>query len=112
MSAYIIKNEIDITRQSGDDSEVKFILPIELLSSGTTGATAIFQVFDEYLDIRISKEINSGLTITNNEILIILDAVDTKNMKGDYRYELQMTIDTKITTVAKGNFKLRNELIK
>jgi len=121
MSTYLIENEIKLTRQEGDNSDIIFTIPEQLSLSF---ADAIFQVKDRYKRTIIGKTTvddtiiititsvqepildtdgNSVLddqgnptynTIITQTLTIPLLPNDTKTFSGSHRWELQLTDKT------------------
>lgn len=104
MSTYLIAAEKTITRQEGDDADIVIIIPDEF---SMTGATVIFQVEDTKGNVIFTKTPTPALQI----ITITLAAGDTKGKYGNKRWELQVTKDSKITTLGRGDFIIVKEMI-
>jgi hypothetical protein len=108
MAAYIIKSEIKITRQEGDDSEIVIIVP-DILSLNSS--TAKFQVKSQ-CGLIFQRASGDGITINGQTISIILVPANTKGKSGKYRWELEITTGTgKIITIGRGDFVIEKELI-
>lgn len=110
MPAYIIKSEATITRQEGDNSEIKFIIPSLFPLSG--GFVLKFAVYSRSGTKQFEKTTTNGdFVIDGQNATTYLEPNDTKGIWGTYRWELQYTESDEITTIGKGNFDILKELI-
>ena len=109
MASYIISKEINITRQEGDTADVVFNVPSILDMSPFTEVK--FQVKSGSATI-ISKSLSgSSISVSGQVITIALAASDTKG-KASGRWELEVSADSDIKTIGRGDFNIIPELIK
>lgn len=101
---------------SGDTKNIKlnFVdendLPVDL--SGVSNIR--FTVRDEYDNIIIQKSLSeSNINITNalqGEAEIIIDASDTFNLMGVYKYDIEIEIGNSIITPVKSFFVIKEDI--
>jgi hypothetical protein len=112
MATYLIKEDIDITRQEGDTADIVFDMPV-LLDMGSYPVVK-FQTKKTYGGtIILNKTVGSGLAVVGQVITVTLDSVDTKGAnRGTFKWELEISNDTpEIITVGRGTFTVVKELI-
>mgnify|MGYP006268563201 CR=1 FL=1 len=111
MPAYIIKSEATITRQEGDTSEIKFIIPNVFPLYGEV-FELIFAVYSRSGTRQFIKTtLNGDFVIDAQTATTYLQVDNTKGIWGTYRWELQYRDAGSITTIGKGNFEILKELI-
>jgi hypothetical protein len=110
MATYLIKREITITRQEGDTADVVIVVP-DVIDMGNYEAH--FSVKDNSRRTVMNKETGNGTAyVSGQTITIPLAATDTKNKPGKHRWELQLTNETEVITIGRGNFVIVNEIIR
>jgi hypothetical protein len=107
MATFIIKQEIPITRQEGDHSDIVIHVPAILPIDGATVEFAVFKA-----GAKIIKKVNADMTITDQVITIPFLPADTKGKPGTHKWELQIIRESVITTIGRGPFIIVQELIK
>ena len=106
--SYIVKTKYKITRQAGDTGEIVFIVP-EAIS--LTTMDVLFQVRDDRGKLLFEKKTeDSEITIIDQEITILLENEDTALKHGEYNWELELHNTTEVSTIAKGQFILIEEI--
>jgi hypothetical protein len=106
MASYLIKKEIDITRQEGDTFDVRFIIP-EILTL-TAFSVVKFNVYTG----NGKSVFERTMIATGQTVETIFAPAETKGKAGRYRWELQVDTQGSIYTIGKGNFTINPELIK
>jgi hypothetical protein len=110
MPTYLIKKEKKITRQSGDDSEVSFILPEVFPPDETELRFGIFYnqstnreplIIFEHLEAQVEE----------NKVTFFIDKEITANKKGPFLWELEVTHEGRTHTIGRGEFELIKKLM-
>jgi len=112
MATYLIKEDIDITRQEGDTADIEFTVPamLDLVSYPIVK----FQTKKKYGGtIILDKTVGSGLAVAGQVVTVTLDSVDTKGVnRGTFKWELEISNTTpEIITIGRGTFDVVKELI-
>lgn len=108
MTTYIIKADITIIRQEGDQADIQILVP-DVLS--LTGATIKFAVKTNGGRTVLYKN-TDDMTIVGQLITIPLEPEDTKNKAGSHRWEIEISnSDIAPVTIGRGDFILVKELI-
>ena len=101
----------NIIVQEGDTGQITFDFPNTFSLSGFT---AKVQVRDAPMG-NIICEFSSALgniTITGQDLVISIASQDTEYKPGLYKYDLQLTGNSQVITVAKGTFEIQQTITR
>lgn len=113
MATFLVKKPITITRQSGDDCDIVFNIPIIFSLTGVTLRFALFEKNNATRKIFLLKQA-PDIIISDQRVEISIHSSDTENKEGTYTWELEAlnTSTNKVVTIGFGDFKLIQTLIK
>ena len=111
MAAYIITEKITIRRQEGD-YPANIIIIVPVLINMDIFTEVKFNVYNDDETLLFSRTLSGGhITVTDQTIDVTLEASNTLNKEGKYKWECEISRTSEVITVGEGSFIIKNQLI-
>lgn len=111
MATYIVKKDIKITRQAGDDCDVIFQIPDTIQLIASNFKFAVFRVGSSQVEPILLKQ-GADAVFDGTKLTVVIAGTETFRYSGNFKWELEATIDSRKVTIGKGDFELIKTYMK